>query len=41
MHPGPPSFFSPYRIANLPDGPEYEYITDRITYEAMDFYGSP
>ncbi len=36
-HPGPPSFFSPYRIPNLPDGPEHEYITDRITYEAMDF----
>lgn len=37
MHPGPPSFFSPYRIPNLPDGEDKEYITDRITYEAMDF----
>ena len=37
MHPGPPSYFSPYRIANLPDGEEHEYITDRLTTEAANF----
>lgn len=36
-HPGPPSFFSPYGISTLPDGPEHEYITDRITEEAVKF----
>lgn len=36
-HPGPPSFFSPYKISTLPDGPEHEYITDRITEEALSF----
>jgi arylsulfatase A-like enzyme len=36
-HPGPPSYFSPYRIVNLPDGPSGEYITDRLTDEAIKF----
>ena len=35
--PGPPSYFSPYRIDNLPDGPEGEYITDRLTDEGVRF----
>ena len=36
-HPGPPSYFSPYRIETLPDGPEHEYITDQLTEEALQF----
>ncbi len=35
--PGPPSYFSPYRISKLPDGPEGEYIADRLTDEALKF----
>lgn len=35
--PGPPSYFSPYRISKLPDGPEGEYIADRLTDEAIAF----
>ena len=37
QHPGPPSYFSPYRIPNLPNGPDHEYITDRLTTEAINF----
>lgn len=37
MHPGPPSYFAPYHIANLPEGGEHEYITDRLTIEATNF----
>jgi arylsulfatase A-like enzyme len=37
MWPGPPSYFSPYRISQLPDGPEGEYITDRLSDEALKF----
>lgn len=33
----PPSYFSPYRIATLPDGPPGESITDRLTDEAVRF----
>ncbi|MEJ7912053.1 MAG: sulfatase [Chitinophagaceae bacterium] len=33
----PPSYFSPYRNARLSDGPRGEYLTDRLTDEAMDF----
>jgi arylsulfatase A-like enzyme len=32
-----PSHFSPYRLANLQDGPKGEYLTDRLTREATDF----
>lgn len=32
---GPPSYFVPYRIATLPDGPTDEYVTDRLAEEAM------
>jgi len=35
--PGPPNYFSPYHIKNLPDGPLHEYITDRITDEAIEY----
>lgn len=33
----PPSFFSPYGIAALRDGPKGEYLTDRLTNEALKF----
>ncbi len=33
----PPSYFSPYKIPNLPDGPKGEYLTDRLTDEAIKF----
>ena len=36
-HPGPPSYFSPYRIASFEDGPDGEYITDRLTDEAIRY----
>ncbi len=36
-HPGPPSYFSPYQIETIPDGPTGEYITDRLTEEAVGF----
>ncbi|MBN2309517.1 MAG: sulfatase [Candidatus Hydrogenedentes bacterium] len=35
--PGPPSYFSPYGISKLPDGPDGEYIADRLTDEALAF----
>jgi arylsulfatase A-like enzyme len=33
----PPSYFSPYKIPTLPDGPKGEYLTDRLTDEACKF----
>ena len=33
----PPSYFSPYRIPRLTDGPKGEYLTDRLTDEALKF----
>ena len=33
----PPSYFSPYKLPNLPDGPDGEYLTDRLTSEAIRF----
>ncbi len=33
----PPSYFSPYKIPTLPDGPKDEYLTDRLTREAVQF----
>jgi arylsulfatase A-like enzyme len=33
----PPSYFAPYRIPTLPDGPPGEYLTDRLTTEAEKF----
>ena len=36
----PRSYFSPYRNAKLPDGPKGEYLTDRLTDEAIKFIGA-
>jgi arylsulfatase A-like enzyme len=33
----PKSYFSPYRNPQLEDGPEGEYLTDRLTNEALSF----
>lgn len=33
----PPSYFSPYGVPALKDGPEGEYLTDRLTGEAVAF----
>jgi len=33
----PPSYFSPYKIPTLSDGPPGEYLTDRLTDEAVRF----
>lgn len=33
----PKSYFSPYQNKNLEDGPEGEYLTDRLTQEAVSF----
>jgi len=33
----PPSYFSPYKIATLADGPEGEFLTERLTAEAAKF----
>ncbi len=33
----PPSYFSPYKIPTLPDGPAGEYLTDREAAEAVNF----
>ena len=35
--PGPPSYFSPYQNPRLKDGPKGEYITDRLTDEAIGY----
>jgi len=36
-NPGNEGYFSPYKIDNIEDGPKGEYLTDRLTQEAMDF----
>jgi len=36
----PPSYFSPYRIPTLSDGPIGEYLTDREAAEAVRFLGA-
>lgn len=33
----PPAYFSPYKIPTLPDGPEGEFLSDRLTGEAEKF----
>ena len=33
----PPSYFSPYNIPTLPDGPQGEYLNERLTDEALKF----
>ena len=35
--PGKDGYFSPYNLAHLEDGPEGEYLTDRLTSEAISF----
>jgi arylsulfatase A-like enzyme len=35
--PAPPSYFAPYKIATLPEGPKGEYLTDRMGEEAARF----
>ena len=37
----PPSYFSPYGIDTLPNGPVGEYLTDRLATEAIRFIESP
>lgn len=36
-HGHPPSYFSPYNLPNLSDGPKGEYLNDRLTDEALKF----
>ena len=36
----PRRYFSPYKNKDLPDGPEGEYLTDRLTEEALRFIES-
>jgi len=36
-HGHPSSYFSPYRLPNLTDGPQGEYLNDRLTDEAIKF----
>ncbi len=36
----PPSYFAPYKIPTLPDGPKGESITERLTDEAIRFMES-
>jgi arylsulfatase A-like enzyme len=33
----PPSYFSPYKIPTIKDGPKGEYLTDRLAEEAVHF----
>jgi arylsulfatase A len=33
----PPNYFSPYKISTLPDGPVGEFLSDRLTDEALKF----
>ena len=33
----PTSYFPPYKMVNLPDGPPGEYLTDRLTDESIKF----
>ncbi len=35
----PSSYFSPYRLPNIQDGPDGEYLTTRLTDEAVEFIG--
>ncbi|MGE0757146.1 MAG: sulfatase [Pirellulaceae bacterium] len=35
--PSPPSYFAPYQIATLPEGPAGEYLTDRLAEEAVQY----
>lgn len=35
--PNPKSYFAPYKIVTLPEGPDGEYLTDRLGVEAVHF----
>ncbi len=35
--PSPTSYFAPYKMATLPDGPKGEYLTDRLGDEAVKY----
>jgi len=37
QYPGPPSYHSPYGIHSLENGPDGEYLTDRLTDEALKY----
>lgn len=39
-HPGRHGYFSPYQVDHLEDGPEGEYLTDRLTEEAISWLKS-
>lgn len=39
-NPGKGGYFSPYQVPNITDGPDGEYLTDRLTTEAIDFMES-
>ncbi|MDG1149745.1 MAG: sulfatase-like hydrolase/transferase, partial [Akkermansiaceae bacterium] len=34
---GPPTYFAPYKIPTLKEGPEGEYLPDRLATECIDF----
>jgi arylsulfatase A-like enzyme len=36
-NPGRNGYFSPYQVTNISDGPEGEYLTDRLSTEAVSF----
>ena len=36
-YPGPPSYFSPYKIHTIEDGPEGEFLTERLTDDALKY----
>lgn len=36
----PPSYFAPYKISTLPEGPAGEFLSDRLTDEAVKFIKS-
>ena len=38
--PGRGGYFSPYKNPNLKDGPDGQYLTDRLTEEALKFIGA-
>ena len=38
---GPPSYFAPYRNPALKDGPEGEYLPDRLADECIAFLETP
>jgi arylsulfatase A-like enzyme len=39
-NPGPDGYFAPYNISNISQGPDGEYLTDRLTDEAITYIES-